>query len=200
MSAATCTGPTSCCASLSAANTGRSGQPMQKRGGRAGSGLPSCARDRGAPLRRWRRARRRRAPSVDVRARARRGTRRGPRAITSTVYSPAIGSRSLPCSAAWRRRRGAGSARMSCSMYSGWPSSTHQHGALAAAELRDLVGHERVGDVEHQHRQRRARRTRRPGRAAAARAPACCRGRPARSGRRRSRVPAKCSLSACSTM
>ena len=38
MSAAMCTGPTSCCASFNALNTGRSGQPMQKPGGRGGSG------------------------------------------------------------------------------------------------------------------------------------------------------------------
>ena len=42
MSAATCTGPTCCCASFSAENTGRSGQPVQKPGGRAGS-APSAA-------------------------------------------------------------------------------------------------------------------------------------------------------------
>ena len=32
----------SCCSSFSAANTGRSGQPMQNCGGRAGSGAPSA--------------------------------------------------------------------------------------------------------------------------------------------------------------
>ena len=42
MSAVICTFPTSCCASFSAENTGRSGQPVQKPGGRGGTTLASA--------------------------------------------------------------------------------------------------------------------------------------------------------------
>jgi len=43
MSPAMCTGPISAWASLSAANTGRSGQPTQNGGGRAGNGMRSAS-------------------------------------------------------------------------------------------------------------------------------------------------------------
>ena len=112
-----------------------------------------------------------------------------PRAITSTVYSPAIGSMSLPCSGVVDVARGAGSRAISCSMNSGWPSSTTSTARLPRAERRDLVGHQRIGDVEHERSARSARRTRRPGRAAAARGSASCRGPPCTMMPTSSRVP-----------
>ena len=46
MSAATCRGPSSCCTSVSAEKTGRSGQPIQKPGGR---GAPWGGRRQNVP-------------------------------------------------------------------------------------------------------------------------------------------------------
>ena len=75
----------------------------------------------------------------------------GPSASTSTLYSPAAGSMSLPCSGVWMSRRRS-SVAISCSMYSGWPSSTTSTARLPTQKSRDLLGHQRVGDVEHQQR------------------------------------------------
>jgi hypothetical protein len=116
MSAATCRGPTVSCASLIAENTGRSGQPMQKPGGRAGSGAGRLFATS---------ARRVRLPSSQACTEA--VSKAGstpfsqaarPAAITSTVYSPPMGSKSLPCSGVWMSRRRSRVA-ISCSMYSG---------------------------------------------------------------------------------
>ena len=63
---------------------------------------------------------------------------------------PPSGSMSLPCSGVWMSRRRS-SVAISCSMYSGWPSSTTSTARLPSAEVRELLGHQRVGDVEHQH-------------------------------------------------
>ena len=129
-------GPMSCCTSFSAANTGRSGQPMQNCGGRAGSGCASAAATAS------RRAVGRREPRAAVgqrhlgRVLARR-TPRAPRAITSTVYSPAIGSTSLPCD----RRGDAGAAQDRQDLLLdelGLPFLDHQHRALAARRSRAI--------------------------------------------------------------
>jgi hypothetical protein len=74
-----------------------------------------------------------------------------PAAITSTVYSPPMGSRSLPCRGVWMSRRRS-SVAISCSMYSGWPFFQHQHGALADAEVAIWSGTSGLGHVEHQRR------------------------------------------------
>jgi hypothetical protein len=74
-----------------------------------------------------------------------------PCAITSTLYSPAIGSRSLPWSAvSISMRRKAGGDFLLDEL--GLALLDHQHGALAAAEIGHLLRHQRVGDVEHQQR------------------------------------------------
>ena len=73
---------------------------------------------------------------------------------TSGVYSPAIGSRPLPCSLVCRSalRR---IWPIACSMKSGVPSSTTSTAFLPAQKRDDLLGHQRMHDVEHQRRQRR---------------------------------------------
>ena len=70
-----------------------------------------------------------------------------PLVTTCGVYSPAIGSTSLPAILVWmsRRRRMVLSA---CSMNSGWPSSTIRIAFLPAAKVGDLVVDQRIGDVE----------------------------------------------------
>ena len=121
MSALMCIGPISRCTSLSAANTGRSGQPMQKLGGRGGKGAPSncCASSRVRATS----ASSSRAGSARLRSPAVSSQVARPANITSAVYSPATAIWSLPfsvvCTPARRSR-----APISCSMKSGWPSST----------------------------------------------------------------------------
>ena len=143
--------PTSCCASLSAENTGRSGQPMQKLGGRVGSGaLELPRRLRGAcalPS-----SQRLRVGDRCSRQVALRRTASSAAAITSTVYSPAAGSRSLPCSGVWmsRRRSRVRDAPARC-IRAGLPRRTST-ARLPAQKSDHLLGHQRVGHVEHQHR------------------------------------------------
>ena len=146
-----CTRPTSCCASLSAANTGRSGQPMQKPGGRAGSGALEL------PRRRLRGA-------GDCRASHATAASTGcSRQVRCTNFDEArrhhldrvfAGRRAAgPCRAAASGcRAGAAASAISCSMYSGWPSSSTITARLPAQKADDLLGHQRVGDVEHQDR------------------------------------------------
>ena len=149
MSAETCTGPISWRSSFMAENTGRSGQPVQKVGGRAGRGAPRalstsarCASTRRSIAR----ARARRGHSVVQKAAS-------PLPTTSGVYSPAIGSTSLPCSLVCRSalRRIWPTA---CSMKSGAPSSTTSTAFLPAQKPADLLRHQRMHDVEHQRRHR----------------------------------------------
>ena len=86
MSAATCVSPSSRWAILSALNTGRSGQPLQKAGGRLGKGARRSSRPR---------------PTCAVSA-ARRVAASPPRkrasapSTTSGTYSPCAATMSLP--------------------------------------------------------------------------------------------------------
>ena len=86
--------PTSRSRSLIAEKTGRSGQPTQKPGGRSGNGPPSrrCASAR--PARAASKRSRGLARSMSLADWAKNFSR--PSVITSAVYSPAIGSTSLP--------------------------------------------------------------------------------------------------------
>ena len=121
MSAATWTGPIACFASFIAANTGRSGQPMQKFGGRGGSGASSTL---ATSSRRSATPDSHASPSASESSGARRPRKAdSPRAIASTEYSPARGSGPLPSiSVAMPARRRI--ARISCSTNSGLPSSS----------------------------------------------------------------------------
>jgi len=127
-------------------------QPMQKAGWRTGQRLPpGCAATAAPPA-----PVAGRAPRVwPTRWRAPAGSRR------QTGSGPASAPRRCtrrrratgPCRAIGSGyRAGAGWWRFPCSMYSGWPSSTTSTARWAGAEGRDLVGHQRAGDVEHQQR------------------------------------------------
>ena len=104
MSAEMCVGPMSRWVSLSAANTGRSGQPVQKFGGRGGI----------SPTRRQRHnlvtehAVGIRHKLVQHRGRLASTSRMKfamPRTMTSPVYSPALGSAPLPWMRVWMSAR-----------------------------------------------------------------------------------------------
>jgi hypothetical protein len=95
MSAETWNSPSSRCTSFIAENTGRSGQPMQKPGGRGGTGIPSssAARRLGAVSDS--------NTSCTLLASSPSGAASStnlamPVSTTSPVYSPAIGRTSLP--------------------------------------------------------------------------------------------------------
>ena len=118
--------------SFMAAKIGRSGQPMQKPGGRGGTVLASSLifGSASTPERR----------AAAARCRAASGACRSrklltPLTTTCGVYSPAIGSTSLPEILVWmsRRRRMVLSA---CSMNSGWPSSTMRIAFLSIGRTR----------------------------------------------------------------
>ena len=120
MSAETWCGPSSRSTSFIAVKMGRSGQPVQKPGGRlctSGAGWMGMTRDVlafGTASTPWR-CRKAFTPVM----------------TTPAVYSPATGSRSLPCRAqplpAARR-----TAAMFCSMKLGCPSSTSSTARLPA--------------------------------------------------------------------
>ena len=138
-----------------AENTGRSGQPVQNVGGRAGSGaaqrlvdLGALRLDRGDPL-----LERRRRDAHSWRRNAAR-----PLPTTSGVYSPAIGSTSLPCSLVLQVGLAQDLADRLLDEV-GRALLDDQHGLLAGAEAGDLLGHQRMHDVEHQRRQPPRRRT-----------------------------------------
>jgi hypothetical protein len=125
MSQLTWCGPSSRSTSFKAVKIGRSGQPVQKDGGRPCTCATASSITAAAP------------GSI---AAARPGSRCGatcsrnartPCSTTPPVYSPAIGSTSLPCT------RVATSALRNmlltaCSMKSGWPSSTSRTARLPA--------------------------------------------------------------------
>ncbi len=147
MSALICVGPISRCVSLMAANTGRSGQPVQKFGGR-GRNVADGGHDRGLVREHFFHVRRDRV-GVDA-GRMRLGQeRRNPAQAAPPTYNRRCAAGS-PC----RARASAMSAprRMTlicCSTYSGEPSSTTSTARFLCAELFHFVGHERIGDVEH---------------------------------------------------
>ena len=152
MSAAMCTGPMSCCASLSAENTGRSGQPMQKLGGRAGSGCAELRRHRLRAAARLPASQRFAASAAGPGSIARRRTAPGPAAITSTRVLAGRRQQVLavqrrldvaPAQAWWR-------SPARC-IRAGLPRPPAR-ARLPAQKSRDLLGHQRVGDVEHQQR------------------------------------------------
>ena len=158
MSAATCVSPSSRCAILSALNTGRSGQPVQKAGGRFGSGARSSS---------WPR------PTCAVSA-ARRVAASPPRkrasapSTTSGTYSPCAATMSLP----WMRdaRPVVVGQRLQLLLDEvRHPLFEDEHARLALEESQELLGHERMDDVQHRAWARGSRRARRPSRAARAR-------------------------------
>ena len=133
-------------------------RPLGAADAEAAAAAPAAARRAAratslAPLRVAGAARRGRAPSVDVRADGARRNRARPAAITSTVYSPAIGSMSLPCSGVWMSR--AAQQRSRC------PARCTRAGlprppARRACRRRSRAicsGTSGIGDVEHQQRQ-----------------------------------------------
>ena len=92
---------------------------------------------------------RRRSPAGTARRSA--GT---PSRITPPVYSPAIGSMSLPWILVWMSAR----RRMvltACSMNSGWPSSTIRIARLPSQKRSELARRQRIGDVQHVERHAR---------------------------------------------
>src|SRR5919197_752023 len=103
--------PASRSTSFIAENTGRSGQPTQKPGGRCGSAPSSCAAFSLSDL-------------IGTTAASRPRNFERPVSTTSPVYSPASGSTSLPrtFTALMSCRRSV--ARIASSRYAGWPSST----------------------------------------------------------------------------
>ena len=120
---------------------------------------------------------------------------------TSTVYSPAAGSRSLPCTGVCTSRRRS-AVTMSFSMYSG--AALPRSPAPRACRRRtspDLASAPAgTSTFSTSDRQLRRHRTRRPARAAAARGRARCTARPARSGRRRRARRRSARSSRCSAM
>ncbi len=150
MSALIWVGPSSRCTSLSALNTGRSGQPVQKAGGRAGRspkrrrGLGTMADDV-AHLGHDR-------IGVDAgRAALRARNAARPSSSTSEVYSPALGERSL----AEHAGLDVGAAQLHVHRLLdvfGMAFLDHQHGALAGAERAHFLRHQRIDHVEHQER------------------------------------------------
>ncbi len=89
---------------------------------------------------------------------------------TGAVYSPPIGSTSLPDTLVWNVARGAGWCCSDCSIYSGWPSSTISTAFLLAQNAATSIVDQRVGRRSARRAARRSCRRRRQGRAAAARA------------------------------
>ena len=149
MSALIWVGPSSRCTSLRALNTGRSGQPVQKAGGRAGrSPKPAAA------LGRWPTMSRTLATIASVSMPAGRTSARkaaSPSSSTSAVYSPALGSGPLPST----RVCDVGAAQLHVHRLLdvfGMAFLDHEHGALAGAEAAQLLGHQRIDHVEHQER------------------------------------------------
>ena len=144
-------GPVSRCKSFMAVNSGRSGQPVHKPDGRDGTrAARRPAATSGLSVRPDRRQRLRGCRAYSC------GTQRemnspSPLRSTSTVYSPCIGSTSLPI-----RRADTSCLRKiwlaACSMNSGCPSSTTSTARLPAAEFDPLVGDQRIGDIQHVER------------------------------------------------
>ncbi len=140
--------------SLMAENTGRSGQPVQKLGGR-GSGT-STGRDR---------SRRALCASMSMAAppiasassaagcaSATKAASAAEQHVRRCIRRP-CGSRPLPCT----RRLDVGAAQLDVAIclldVLGLAFLHHQHGALAERRTsRSSLGHQRIGDVEHQDR------------------------------------------------
>src|SRR5262245_30455304 len=129
-----------------ALNTGRSGQPVQKFGGRAGMSPTAAIAPALCASMFFARAA---IASASMRA-GRVSTRNEARASSSTsdIYSPARGSIPLPST------RVAMSARRSPTLTRlldviGTAFLDHQHRALSRAELAQLLRHQRKSDVEH---------------------------------------------------
>ena len=147
MSAATWCGPSSFSTSFIAAKIGRSGQPMQKPGGRGGTCAGVSAGGGG-------RRRLVRQPVAVGEKLGRVRLRRKPRtlsSITAPVYSPAIGNGSLPKSfvsnAGLVEHRAKGLldvVRL--------PLLDDQHRVLVAGEVEELLVDQRIGDVQHVER------------------------------------------------
>ena len=156
MSQLMCSGPSSRCSSFMAVKIGRSGQPVQKPGGRGGNRLASaCTSLDGSRSALARRAPppARRAALEQRRAHSAAGMTRGRAASTCPVYSPARGSTSLPTTLVGSRP-GAGSVEALLDELR-LPLLDDQHRALARAERDHLLVDQRIGDVEHVERQRR---------------------------------------------
>ena len=170
MSALMWVGPSSRCISLMALNTGRSGQPVQKFGGRAGmSPTAAIAPGLWASIRLARAA----SSSASMPDGARRVQERGePVEHRLRGVFAGLGRQSLPSTRVWMSAR-RNSVLIACLDVVGIAFLDHQHGALADAELAQLLRHQRIDDVEHVDRDARSRRRDRRGRAARARAARC---------------------------
>ena len=96
----------------------------------------------------------RRLVAEQRRAHAARGIRGCPSTITGAVYSPAIGSTSLPAILRLDIAPAQDRVERLLDIF-GLALLDHQHGALARAERDDLVVDQRIGDV-HAHRAARA--------------------------------------------
>ena len=161
----TCTGPISWRSSFMAENTGRSGQPVQKVGGRGGSGAPSSLVDLGVGAPRPRRST---ASSggdgAAVAAQnAARPLRHHQRRVFARHRQHVLAVQPACCRSALRRIW-----PIACSRKSGAPSSTTSTAFLPAQKRAISLGHQRMHDVEHQRRHARRCRRRRSGRRAPA--------------------------------
>ena len=141
--------PTSRSSSLIAEKTGRSGQPTQKPGGRSGSGPPSrrCASAR---------------PARAASKRSRGLERSMSLADWAKNFSRPVGHHLGGVLARHRQHVLAVDLGVDVALAQdrvdrlldvvGRALLDDQHGALALAEVGDLVGHQRMGDVQHQRR------------------------------------------------
>src|SRR6516162_3590907 len=149
MSALMWVGPSSRCISLMALNTGRSGQPVQKFGGRAGiSPIAAMAAALCASIPFARAA----IASASMPA-GRASARNDASALSSTseVYSPARRQHPL----AEHAGRDAGATQLHVDRLLdvvGTAFLDHEHGAFSRAELAQLLRHQRESDVEHVER------------------------------------------------
>ena len=144
ISAATWCAPSSCSTSFIAEKIGRSGQPVQKPGGRAGT---TAARARTGSSSSTAAALARGGRSAATSGAAAVRKPRMPSSSTATVYSPAIGRTLLPIRRAGRSASRSIFAR-ACSMKSGWPSSTTSTACLSRQKSNHFRRHQRVGDVQ----------------------------------------------------
>ena len=149
MSALMWVGPSSRCTSLSALNTGRSGQPVQKAGGRAGrSPRPAAA------LGRWPRMSRTLATIASVSMPAGRTCgEEGREAVEHDLGGVFAGLGERPL--AEHAGRDVGAAQLHVDRLLdvfGMAFLDHEHGALAGAEAAQLLGHQGIDDIEHQER------------------------------------------------
>ena len=176
------------------------GSRCRSSAGAPAAASPSCCGHRVRGARRCARARRVPASTASSGACSARGTAARPRGDHLGGVFAGHRQHVLAVQRRLRRRAGAAMARISCSMNSGWPSSSTSTARLPAQKSRDLLRHQRVDDVQHQHRDVALRRRRRRGRAAAARGCSVLYRPPCTMMPTSSRVPAKRSFSRCSTM